>query len=112
MRAIEQTALLRLEDAESLFEESAVHAVSQQLHRLVQDEGYTRLVVNLAGVRFLSSNVLGVLVAVQKEIDPARGRVILCGLEPLLREMIRITHLDRVFETCNDEAEALSLLSR
>jgi anti-anti-sigma factor len=110
VRTIERTAILRFEGAELLFEESAVRAVSDQLNRLV-DEGHTELLVNFGGVRYLSSDVLGILAAVYKKIVPARGRIRLCGLDPLLRDMLRITHLDRVLDVCADEAEALGHLA-
>ena len=110
VQTIERAAILRFEGAEILFEESAVRAVSEQLNRLVE-EGHTRLLVNFGGVRYLSSDVLGILAAVHKKIDPARGRLQLCGLDPLLRDMLRITHLDRVLDVCTDEAEALELLA-
>ena len=110
VRTIEQAAILRFEGAEMLFEESAVRVVSEQLNRLVE-EGHIRLLVNFGGVRYLSSDVLGILAAVHKKIDPARGRIQLCGLDPLLRDMLRITHLDRVLDVCTDEAEALGPLA-
>ena len=110
VRTIERAAILRFEGAEILFEESAVRAVSEQLNRLVE-EGHIRLLVNFGGVRYLSSDVLGILAAVHKKIDPARGRIQLCGLDPLLRDMLRITHLDRVLDVCTDEAEALGPLA-
>src|SRR5262245_49359387 len=110
VRAIERTAIVRFVDAEILFEEAAVRAISQQLHLLVRDEAYSRLVVSLAGVRYISSDVLGILASLQKDVEQAHGRITLCGLDPLLRDMVRITHLDRVFDICNDEAEALGLM--
>jgi anti-anti-sigma regulatory factor len=58
----------------------------------------------------LSSELLGILASLQRQVDPARGRIQLCGLDPLLRDMLRITHLDGVFDVCDDEAEALGLL--
>jgi anti-anti-sigma factor len=112
VQSIERTAIVRLLDAEIFFEEEAVHAVSRQLHRLIQAEGHTRLVVNFAGVHYVSSEVLGILAGLQKEVDPIRGSIVLCGLDPLLRDMVRITHLDRVFDVCGDEAEALGLILR
>lgn len=111
VRTIERTAIVRFEDAEVLFEESAVHAVGQQLRRLIED-GHTRLVVNFDGVRYLSSEVLGILAGLHKKVEQVRGRIQLCGLDPLLREMLQITHLDRVFDVCADEAEAVGLMSR
>ena len=110
VQTIGRAAILRFEGAEILFEESAVRAVSEQLNRLVE-EGHIRLLVNFGGVRYLSSDVLGTLAAVHKKIDPAQGRIQLCGLDPLLRDMLRITHLDRVLDVCTDEAEALGLLA-
>jgi anti-anti-sigma factor len=108
-RTIERTVIVRFEDAEFLFEESGVRAVSQQLNRLLE-EGHTRLVVNLHGVRYVSSQVLRILAGLQAKVERARGRIHLCGLDPLLREMVRITRLERVFDISGDEAEALGLL--
>jgi anti-sigma B factor antagonist len=111
-QVIERTALVRFVDAEILFEEADVRAVGRRLHRLIREEGYTRLVMSFAGVRYISSDVLAILAAVQREVEPARGRVTLCGLDPLLRDMVRITHLDQMFDVCIDEAEALGLIAR
>jgi len=56
--------------------------------------------------------VLGVLAGLRREVDPARGSIVLCSQDPLLRDMLRITHLDRAFDICGDEAEALGLMLR
>ena len=109
VRTVERTVVVRFEDAEILFEEGAVHTVGRELHRLIEEEGHTRLVVNFAGVRYLSSEVLGILAGLQRKVDPVRGSIVLCGLDQLLRDMVRITHLDRVFDVYGDEAEALGL---
>ncbi len=106
VRTIERTALIRFEDAEILFEGSVVQAVSEQLHRLIE-EGHTRLLVNFAGVRYLSSEVLGILAGLHEKSNLTRRRIALCNLDPLLRDMVRITHLDRLFDVYDDEAEAL-----
>jgi anti-anti-sigma factor len=79
-------------DPQQLFEESTVHVVGQQLRRVIE-EGHTRLVVNFGGVRYLSSEVLGIPAGLHKKVEQARRRIQLCGLDPLLREMVQITHL-------------------
>jgi anti-sigma B factor antagonist len=112
VRTVERTAVVRFEDAEILFEESAVHAVGRELHRLIEDEGHTRLVVNFAGVRYLSTEVLAILAGLQRKVEPVRGRIVLCGMDPLLRDMVRITHLDRIFDICGEEAEAFGVAGR
>jgi anti-sigma B factor antagonist len=112
VRTVERTAVVRIENAETLFEESAVQMVGRELRRLIEDEGHTRLVVSFAGVRCLSSDVLAILAGLQRKVNPVRGRIVLCDLDPLLREMLRITHLDWMFDVCGDEAEALGLKLR
>jgi anti-sigma B factor antagonist len=109
VRTIERTALVRFDAAAMLVTESDVRAVGEQLDRLVE-EGHTRLLLNLSGVRYLSSDVLAVLVRRQERLAASGGSLQLCGLDPLLRDMLRITHLDRLLNVCSDEAEALGLL--
>jgi anti-anti-sigma factor len=109
VRSIERTAIVRFDNAEFLVEESGVRAVSQQLHHLLE-EGHTRLVVNLRGVRCLSIQVLRILAGLQGKVEQAGGSIQLCGVDPLLQELVRIAHLDREFDICGDEAEALGLL--
>jgi anti-anti-sigma factor len=110
VRTIERTALVRFEDAEILFEEEAIRAVGDQLHRLIAEGGHTRLVLNFGGVRYVSSDLLGILVGLRRKLDPAGGRIRFCGLDPLLRDMVRMAHLDRMFDISEDEAEALGLM--
>jgi anti-anti-sigma factor len=109
VQVLERTALIRFEDAELLFDEAIIRALGEQLDRLIQDERHARLLVNFGGVRHLSSAVLAKLAWLAKRAEPVRGRIQLCGLDPLLRDLLRITRLDGVFDICADEAEALGL---
>jgi anti-sigma B factor antagonist len=107
---IERTAIARFAGAEFLVEAAAVRAACARLARLADEAQPTRLVLNFRGVRYLSSEVLGELVALQKQVGDRGGRARLCGLDPLLRDILRVTRLDGVFDLCTDEAEALGLL--
>jgi hypothetical protein len=105
VRTIERGAILRFEGAEVFFEESAVRAVSEQLNRLVE-EGHTRLLVNFRGVRYLSSDVLGILAALHKKIGTGRGRIRSRGTprDPVLSSLVhrkdhRVDCLQPTFRT-------------
>jgi anti-anti-sigma factor len=111
VRVIERTAIVRFVDSEILFEEAVVRAVGDQLDRLIAG-GEARLLLNFAGVRYLSCALLGRLAGLQKGLDPVRGRIQLCGLDPLLKDVLRITRLEREFDVCDDEAQALGLILR
>jgi anti-anti-sigma factor len=108
---VEKTSILRFSDAEVLFAEADVRAVGEQLKRLVGEGGHSRLLLNFTGVRSMSTGVLGILADLHRKLSPTGGRIMLCGLDPPLQDMVRITHLDTVFDVCTDEAEALGLVA-
>jgi anti-anti-sigma factor len=112
VRTIGRTAMVRFEDAEILNDEEAIRGIGEQLDRLIKDECHTRLLVNLGGVRYLSTAVLAKLAWAARQVEPVHGQIQVCSFDPPLRDMIRITHLDWVFDVCSDEAEELGLVVR
>jgi anti-sigma B factor antagonist len=48
--------------------------------------------------------MLGRLAAQWQKLGAAHGRIRLCGLDPLVRDVLRISHLEREFEIYDDEA--------
>jgi len=61
------------------------------------DDGATTIVVDLAGVTFIDSTALGVLVSGAKRVRPRNGRLdIVCTDENITR-IFEITGLDRIF---------------
>ncbi|MBM3286344.1 MAG: STAS domain-containing protein [Candidatus Eisenbacteria bacterium] len=67
--------------------------------------------VDLAGIEFMDSSGLSALVALLKRTRPA-GSLVLFGVGPAVREILRLTRLDGVFPVCESEAEALSWFSQ
>ena len=112
VRVIERAAIVHLQDAEGLVAVEDVRAVTDQLERLAEVEGHHRLVLDLRGVRYLSESVLGTLAALQRRFERMGGGIRVCGLDPLLRDILRLHRLDQVFDLCVDEADALGLLVR
>jgi hypothetical protein len=56
----------------------------------------------------MSSDVLAILAGLHLRVERAQGRLGLFGLDPVLRDMVRICRLERVFDLYTDEGEALS----
>lgn len=76
-----------------------VYTAPRLRERLVElvDAGARNVVVDLAGVEFLDSTGLGVLVGAMKRLRVANGTFgLVCSKEPLLK-IFRITALDQVF---------------
>jgi anti-anti-sigma factor len=112
VRVIPPTALIQLEDAEFLFGEEIIRELGQQLERLIKDDSHSRLLINLGGVRHLSSAMLAQFAWLARRVQGIGGQIQLCGLDPLLRDMVRIAHLGGVLDVCEDEPEALGLIVR
>ena len=70
--------------------------------------GYVQILLNLQGVHFASGSLLGSLASLHLEVVKARGFLRLFGLEPIVRNALRICRLDTALEIYASEAEALS----
>jgi len=73
------------------------------------DAGESHLVLNLAGVDYISSAGLRVLLATAQKLSRQDGKLVLCELQPAVREVLEISGLLTVFVVAATEAEAQSL---
>jgi anti-sigma B factor antagonist len=70
------------------------------------DAGEVRLLVNLEGTRYISSNGLRTLLAAQKQAKVRGGALKLCCLSPRLVEIFEMSGFDRVFEIFQNREQA------
>jgi anti-sigma B factor antagonist len=87
--------------------EDVIQKVAVELARLVDEEGFTKVLLSFTGVRFLSSSMLAQIVKLQKKLTKVKGRVRISGLPPAMKEVMHISQLDRMLEVFDDEPEAL-----
>lgn len=70
--------------------------------------GRYRLVADLAGLDFISSAGLKVLISARNEARRFnRGDLVLVGVPPRIQGVLELTGLDRVFRTYDDAVEAV-----
>jgi anti-sigma B factor antagonist len=65
---------------------------------LLRERAETRVVVNLSLVQYIGSTFLDRLIVSKKKIAAANGRFVLCGFNPVIEEIFRVTKLDQFFE--------------
>jgi len=70
-------------------------------------QGRPEIVIDLSGVGFAGSAVLGIFVTLHREARPRGGRLIFCSVEPTVAEAFRASKLSPLFEFVNDRAAAL-----
>jgi len=71
------------------------------------DDGKRKILLNLGNVSFIDSAGVGTLVASFTTARAAGGEMKLCKLTQKFRETLQVTRLLTVFETYDDEAEAI-----
>lgn len=79
--------------------------IQAQLMALFDDEAICRVVFDLKRVRDISSQFLGIIIAVHTRMSKRRGKLVVVGLNDKLNELMQITRLDRVIAivpTVND----------
>ena len=72
------------------------------------DQGAIRFIVDLSDVRFVTSSCLGALMVLRKRVRPQGGYVRLAGPQPLVRHILEITRLTKLFGSYRTVREALA----
>ena len=78
----------------------------QELCLLAEGLPGTRLVLDLTGIRFMTSSGLGKLVALNRKMRAAGGRLVLVNPGPAVAEVLAVTHLDKLLEVHGQANEA------
>ena len=76
--------------------------------RKLSDGGKKKLLLNLAGVRYIDSSGIGELIANYTTVSRQGGQLKLLNLTERVQNLLVITKLLTVFDSYEDEAEALT----
>ena len=72
------------------------------------DEGVTKIILNLGGVRAMDSSGLGELLGAKASAATHDATIKLVHVEDKVQQVFDMTRLIGVFETFNDESEAVA----
>jgi anti-sigma B factor antagonist len=90
-----------------ILDEQNIQVIGDQLFSLVEQDGLRKLLLNFGNVEYLSSAALGKLITLNKKLQAAGGRLILCNIDPQIHEVFEITKLDKFFNIQKEEQAAL-----
>ncbi len=65
-----------------------------------------RVILNLSGVQLVSSSFIAGLIALNRRMNDAQGKLVLCDLSPIVRETLAGAKLDRILTILDTESEA------
>ena len=81
---------------ETVLDPKSVPAVTEDLYDLVDNRKIANILLDLSAVRFLSSPMIGTLVALHKKTLDHSGQVVLCGLSSNLYRVFQVSRLTAV----------------
>ena len=90
---------------------SGVDEISAKVREYITEHKPKKLLVDFAGVKFFSSQMLGVLVDVWRRMKDYGGLVRISGIDAQLSRVFRITNLDKIFEFYPDRKTALEAMA-
>ena len=90
-----------------ILDEQNIQVIGEQLFSLVDELGRRKVLLNFGNVEFLSSAALGKLITLNRKLQSAGGKLILCNIDPQIYEVFEITKLDRFFNIQKEEQSAL-----
>ena len=93
---IEAEGVLVLELREDNLDASNVREFRELASALIQD--HSRVVLDLAGVKFIDSSGLGALISCLRQLNGRRGDFRLCALSRTVQALFELMRMHRVFQ--------------
>ena len=93
-------------DDARMLDEVTLEQLSTELHEMLNKTTEERVILDFRNVKFMSSSFLGKLVQVHKKTMEFKVKLKLCSIDPEIRQVFKITRLDKLFDIESDEASA------
>lgn len=100
-------AVVDFVNSQLMFATDVVDEIGEELHSLISDHGYSKIVLDFRNVQYVSSMMLAKLASLERHVEIARGKLKLCGLGPVLKDTFRIGRFDRLFSVYDNAELAL-----
>jgi anti-anti-sigma factor len=84
-----------------------IRNASAQIREYIEKNQPKEMIFDFSGVRFFSSQVLGLLLEIRAWLREREGQVVICALGSQLQRVFRITNLDRIFSFYPDRQTAI-----
>ena len=91
-----------------ILDEQNIQVIGEQLFQLVDELGRRKILLNFKNVEFLSSAALGKLITLNRKLQSAGGKLVLCEIDPQIYEVFEITKLNKLFTIHKGEQDGLT----
>ncbi len=95
----------------SLMDALDLEKIGEQLYQLVDEQDRRQIILDLEKIQFVSSQAIGIIMGLQKRLAALKkSRLILCGVNARLMELLKITRLDQLLTLKPSQMEAIRSL--
>lgn len=93
-------------DDPRILDETKLEELGRELTEALNKTSEERVILDFRNVKFMSSSMLGKLVQVHKKASEFKVKMKLCSIDSEIRQVFKITRLDKLFEIESDETAA------
>ena len=87
-----------------------IDVLGRELFSLVDQFGCEKIVLDLAGVAYITSSVLGKIISLHRKQSRNGGQLVLCNIEPGLAETLQTSRLLSYFDVATNADAAIASL--
>jgi len=95
----------------TLTDPEQIENASKKIRKYIAREHPKAVVVDFDGVKFFSSQILGMLLAARKEMG-GEDKVFVSAIDPQMYRVFKITKLDRIFRFFPDRITAIEAVKK
>ncbi|MDP7009530.1 MAG: STAS domain-containing protein, partial [Phycisphaerales bacterium] len=107
LQIFDQEGISNVEFAESnILDEVSISRIGAELQSVIDRRGLPKIVLNFSNVSALSSSALGMLITVNTKVNEKQGKLAMACIKGPIREVFRITKLDKAFSIYDTVGEA------
>ncbi|MFO1095943.1 MAG: STAS domain-containing protein [Planctomycetaceae bacterium] len=96
---------------QQLTDEDNLEQVGEALFALVEKDAQSRIILDLSQLDYITSSVLGKFITLHRRLHRQGGTLVLCGIQPNVRESLRASRLLDYFQTADTIDAAHAALS-
>jgi anti-sigma B factor antagonist len=110
VQQIEKFTIVEFKTA-SLMDQVQLEEIGQSLYPLVDAQDKRIIVLDFEKVEYLSSQAIGIVLTMNKKLSALKhSKLILCGVNDKLMQLLKITRLDRILTIKPSQREAVKVL--
>jgi anti-anti-sigma factor len=93
-------------DDARILDEVKLEQVSNDVMEMLNKTTEERVILDFRNVKFMSSSFLGKLVQIHRKTTEFKVKLKLCSIDSEIRQVFKITKLDKLFDIESDETAA------